>query len=151
MIGELLRFESRRRQFTSHLIELRRQHPALRRREFFRGYGPDGSQRPDVIWHGVEPLEPDFSHHIKTLALTLNGSQTGRGPDRDFYMAFNAWECPLPFKVPPAPQGRPWRRVVDTSLESPQDIVVEGEGPIVPALRDYRVGSFSLVVLISEP
>jgi len=133
------------------MIALRQRHPALRRRRFLEGRGRRNDQPPDVRWHGVELARPDFSSQSRSLALVLDGRRTGREPDQDFFMAFNAWECPLPFKVPPAPQGRPWRRVVDTSLESPQDILAEGEGPVVPALRDYRVGPFSLVVLISEP
>ena len=36
-------------------------------------------------------------------------------------MAFNAWKEPLAFALPPPPQGRRWRRVVDTALASPLD------------------------------
>src|SRR5262249_16997956 len=115
------------------------------------GRGRRNDQPNDVRWHGVELARPDFSSQSRSLALVLDGRRTGREPDQDFYVAFNAWESPLLFKVPPPPQGRPWRRVVDTSLESPEDILPEGEGPVMPALRAYPVGPFSLVVLISEP
>src|SRR5262249_50582791 len=64
--------------FTRQLIALRKRHPALRRREFFRGGGPNGDMEPDVIWHGVEPHAPDFSPGSRTLAMALDGSQTGR-------------------------------------------------------------------------
>ena len=137
--------------FVREMIALRFRHPALRRRRFLEGRGPRAAHQPDVRWHGVEPGKPDFSAFSHSLALTLDGRLTGREPDQDIYMAFNAWERPLLFRVPPAPGGRPWRRVVDTSLPSPDDIVAEESAPVVPAMRGYRVGPFAVVVLISEP
>ena len=83
--------------------------------------------------------------------MTLDGRRTGWESDRDFYVAFNAWERPLTFTVPPAPSGGIWRRVVDTSLPSPQDILPGLTGPEVAAWRGYRVGPFSLVVFASDP
>jgi glycogen operon protein len=136
--------------FTREMIALRKRHPALRRRHFFEGRGSRGYHPPDVAWHGVEPHEPDFSYHSRSLALTLNGRQTGREPDCDFYVALNAWEGPLTFTVPPSPNGHTWRRVVDTSLSSPDDIITEGAGPVVAAFQGYRVAPFTLVVLITE-
>ena len=137
--------------FVRALIALRRRHPALRRRRFLQGRGPRGAHLPDVRWHGVEPGRPDFSPFSHALALALDGRQTGREPDQDLYMAFNSWKDALTFRIPPAPNGRPWRRVVDTSLPSPEDIVAEDTGPEVVPLRGYRVGPFSVVVLIAEP
>jgi isoamylase len=136
--------------FTRMLIALRKRHPALRRRTFFRGAGPDASREPDIYWHGVEPWAPDFSAGSRTLAFSLDGSQTGREPDRDFYIACNAWEGPLPFRTPPSPSGKPWRRTIDTALPSPMDIVGLDEGPVTPAGSTYQVKGHSLVVLIGE-
>jgi isoamylase len=128
--------------FTREAIALRRRHPALRRRKFL--------EAGDVTWHGTQPLKPDFSAKSRVLALTLDGSRTGRDTDSDFYMAFNAWGEPLPFVIPPSLQGKCWRRVIDTALASPLDIVAEEQAPEVPAGTKYAVAGFSLVVLISE-
>jgi glycogen operon protein len=128
--------------FVREMIALRKRHPALRRRRFLRG--------SDVIWHGVIPFKPDFSAWSRSLALVLVGRSTGREPDRDIYMAFNAWVEPLSFRIPPAPQGRPWRRAVDTAQASPLDIVGLDEGPRVTAGSTYPVAPFSTVVLIAE-
>lgn len=136
--------------FTRMMIALRRRHPALRRRWFFRGSGPEGTHRPDIIWHGVEPYHPDFSYPSRTLAFCLDGTQTGRAEDCDFYIACNAWKEPLLFGIPDSPTGRTWRRVIDTALPSPQDIVEDHAGPRVPAGSRYEVTAHSLVVLISE-
>jgi len=136
--------------FTRLLLAMRQRHPALRRRTFFRGSGPDGSLRPDVIWHGVEPHQPDFSPGSRTLAFTLDGSLTGREPDRDFYVACNAWRDAIAFRIPPSPSGRPWRRAIDTALPSPLDIVGLDEGLRVPVLSVYPVAPHSLIVLVAE-
>ncbi|MCI0455687.1 MAG: glycogen debranching protein GlgX [Gemmataceae bacterium] len=136
--------------FTRMLIALRKRHAAFRRRNFFRGSGPKDQWAPDIIWHGVEPFEPDFAPGSRTLALTLDGSQTGREPDQDFYLACNAWEEALTFRIPPAPSGRPWRRLIDTARPAPDDICEEGDGPRVPAQTRYPVAAHSMVVLISE-
>jgi isoamylase len=132
------------------LIQFRRQHPALRRRNFFHGRGPQSALRPDIIWHGVEPNQPDFSSRSRALAFTIDGSLTGREPDCDFYVALNAWREPLPFRIPPSPSRRPWRRVVDTAQPSPRDIVRPEEGPVVTPGSVYAAASYSVVVLVSE-
>jgi isoamylase len=136
--------------FTRMLIALRKRHPALRRRDFFQGAGPAGTERPDIRWHGIEPGKPDFSAMSRTLAWCLDGALTGREPDRDFYVACNAWREPLGFGIPDAPNGRPWRRVIDTALASPQDIVEMDAGPAVAAHSSYRVAPYALLVLIAE-
>jgi glycogen operon protein len=137
-------------QFAREMIALRKRHPALRRRRFFRGAGSENDLAPDVIWHGVQEHLPDFSFYSRTLAFVLDGQMTGREPDRDFYVAMNAWEESLAFEIPASPSGRPWRRAVDTALASPLDIVGLDEGPLVPGGGVYPVAPFSLVVLISE-
>src|SRR5262249_19146964 len=119
--------------FVHMLIALRKRHPALRRRAFFRGQGPHGDLRPDIVWPGTMPLKPDSSEGSRTLAFSLDGTQTGREPDRDFYVACNGWRETLPFVVPAAPNGRGWRRTIDTSLLSPLDIFGLDEGPPVAA------------------
>jgi len=144
-------FQQDFRRFARLMIDLRRRHPALRRPGFFRGAGPKGNLEPDIVWHGVRPFQPDFSPTSRTLAYSLDGRHTLGLPDRDFYVACNAWREKLDFVVPPAPSGRTWRRVVDTFLASPADIVELDEGPIIPFHSAYPVGPHSLVVLISQP
>jgi len=136
--------------FTRMLIALRRRHPALRRRTFFKGKKEERDTRADIVWHGVMPGKPDFSASSRTLAFCLDGKHTGREPDRDFYIACNAWHEPLTFDIPLAPNGRAWRRGVDTALPSPLDILELDEGPLVPARAAYRMMPHSMVVLISE-
>jgi isoamylase len=136
--------------FTTMLIALRKRHPALRRRAFLRGSGVNNDLRADILWHGVEPFNPDFSAGSRTLAYSLDGTQTEREPDRDFYVACNAWIDPIAFRIPRAPNGKHWRRAIDTSLTSPSDIQSDNEGLIVDADALYEVADHSMIVLISE-
>ncbi|HWE40613.1 MAG TPA: isoamylase [Isosphaeraceae bacterium] len=136
--------------FCKQLIALRLRHPVLRRRTFLTG-GADGLP-PDIVWHGVEPVRPDFSHKSHSLALALDGRRCDRPGviDRDLYMVFNAYWRPLNFRIPSSPSGRPWRRTVDTALASPDDAVGLDEGPLIPVGHDYRVEARSTIILVSE-
>jgi glycogen operon protein len=136
--------------FTREMIVLRKRHPALRRGQFFRGTGLKGDCEPDVLWYGMELDSSPFTGYSRSLAMVLDGSQTEREPDRDFYVVCNAWREPLGFHVPASPSQRPWRRAVDTALASPLDIVETDDGPRVPFGATYLVAPFSIVVLISE-
>ena len=49
-----------------------------------------------------------------------------------FHTIFNAYWEPLTFELPPAPNGECWRRCIDTSLDSPDDIRRWDEAPCVP-------------------
>jgi glycogen operon protein len=134
--------------FAREMIWLRKRHPALRRRGFLRGEKP--GRRADITWHGLEPGKPDFAPTSRVIAYTLDGTLTGRERDLDFYVAINGGREPAPFTVPPAPNGRPWRRVVDTALAPPLDIVAEDEGPVVPVGATYTLPPLAMAVLISE-
>ena len=91
----------------------------------------------DISWHGVELDEPDWNDHSHSIALEV------RGPSGTFFVILNAWKEPLDFELP---QGQAWRRLLDTSLQSPQDIQ-----PFLDAERidqnEYRVTEHSVVVL----
>lgn len=137
--------------FTKQLIALRKRHPALRRRRHFHGPGPHGDMAPDIIWHGVEPFNPDFTAGSRVLAYSLDGALTGREPDRDFYVACNGWIDPLRFRIPPSPSGRGWRRVIDTAQPSPFDFLPEDLGPFIPVGSRFNVAAHSMLVLIAGP
>jgi glycogen operon protein len=135
--------------FVRELIALRRRHPALRRPVFFRGPSLTPGAGPDITWHGTEPGKPDFSAASRTLAFALDGRLSGSEPDCDFYVACNSWKEALPFRVPLSPSGRRWRRLIDTALPSPQDIVPEDAAPEVAPGTVYSVAGHALVVLLS--
>ena len=110
----------------------------------------------DIIWHGQEVRFPDWSSGSQVIAFSLDGRFNGReidpdyAVDSDFYVAINGSQEPVPLCIPQSPTKRRWRRVVDTALASPLDIVAEEEGPHVADGSRYIVAPSSLIVLISE-
>ncbi len=64
--------------------------------------------------------------YAKSLGVLLNGaSLTERDrhgrlvADTSFYLALNAWDQPLAFRLPDKRWGGPWQTVVDTSDARP--------------------------------
>jgi isoamylase len=98
-----------------------------------------------VTWHGTRLGQPDWADDSHSLAFTVSMSQ-----ERLFYLILNSYWEPLEFELPPLPQpsGTGWLRVVDTWLDSPNDIRLPDEAPPVSGLT-YRVQPRSLVVLIA--
>lgn len=136
--------------FVHRMIALRKAHPVFRRQSFF--VGSESGLPPEILWHGQEPVRPDFSAASRELAFALDGRRCDRPGvvDRDFYVAMNAGDRALEFKIPASPSGRPWRRVVDTALESPDDFLDPDRRPEVPVLHSYRVAEHSLIILASD-
>jgi glycogen operon protein len=99
-------------------------------------------RQANVIWHGVRLHQPDWgpsSHSIAFTAAAAGGC----------FLILNAYWEPLDFELPPLPGTRePWRRWIDTSLESPCDIVDWEQAPLVTGTT-YRAGPRSVVVLLA--
>jgi glycogen operon protein len=94
-------------------------------------------------WHGVKLNEPDWSDHSHSVALSAALKREGLF----VYFIFSAYWEPLSFRLPPVNGGgHPWCRWIDTSLDSPNDIVEWQSASIVPG-RVYCVGPRSVVVL----
>ncbi len=112
--------------FVRALIQFRKRHSALRRRTFLRGTVLDRTGLPaDATWHGAMSDAPDFGHESHAIGLMLDGKQTGREDDCDFFMFFNASDVELNVQLPNSPNGGAWRTVIDTGLPSPEDFADE--------------------------
>jgi isoamylase len=106
--------------FVRELIALRRRHPSLRRRHFLTGRPSPGQTLPDVAWHGEHLNEPRWSDpDARLLAFTLGGEEHGEPP---LHVVLNMDDSARLVALPEL-NGRSWRRIVDTALESPKDIV----------------------------
>jgi glycogen operon protein len=97
-------------------------------------------------WHGVKLRQPDWSQQSRSLAFSAEVPEE----NLSFYMIFNAYWKPLEFELPVVQQvaNHPWRRWIDTSLESPHDIQ---DWPAAPVVTEgwYLAGPRSVVVLIA--
>lgn len=122
--------------FFQHMIAFRKAHPSLCRSRFWRD---------DVCWHGPSP-QVDQSAASHTLAFFLRGESQ---QDTDLYVMINTGPRDVNFAVN---EGSPqtWHLAVDTSLESPDDIVEPGCEP-PRADVDYLVKARSVVVLLRKP
>jgi isoamylase len=119
--------------FFRMMIAFRRAHPSLSRSRFWR---------EDVRWYGVGPV-PDLAYHSRSLAVCLHGASQG---DTDLYIMINAYWEPLTFVIQEEHRDQ-WRRVVDTSRDSPHDILEPGDEQSVEA-STYAVAARSIVVLM---
>jgi isoamylase len=98
------------------------------------------------VWHGVKLNQPDWSENSYSIALQLEVEDHGLL----FYTILNAYWESLDFELPPMddPSFGPWRRWIDTSLDSPDDIT-EWEHSFPLSRSFYRAGARSTVVLIA--
>jgi glycogen operon protein len=116
--------------FFQHMIAFRKAHPSLCRSRFWRD---------DVCWYGMGS-QVDQSPQSQTLAFHLRGASQN---DTDVYVMVNAGPNDTIFRV--QHEGS-WKRVVDTSLASPEDIGEPGHETRIAGL-EYLVKGRSVVVL----
>jgi glycogen operon protein len=100
----------------------------------------------DITWHGVELDRPDWGAFSHSIAFTAKATA-----DRvSFHAIVNAYWEPLEFALPPISDGgrHPWRRWIDTFLESPDDIIEWERAPVARG-HTYRAEPRSVVVLFA--
>ena len=115
-------------------------------------------RQAQVQWHGVKLNQPDWGYDSHALAFSLRGFR-GR---LIFHFMMNAYWEALDFELPPAEAPSPnasqdadraekdeawWRRWIDTSLDSPDDICSWIDAPAVRG-STYRVQPRSIAVLV---
>jgi glycogen operon protein len=103
-------------------------------------------RQADIDWHGVKVGQPDWGDHSHTIAFTVQQ----RGSRFVMHCILNAYWEALEFELPAADaSGTPWRRWIDTALESPHDIESLNEASI-HAGQTYRVEPRATVVLVAN-
>src|SRR5262249_37073267 len=98
-------------------------------------------------WHGIKLNQPDWHSSSRSLAF----SAEFRRAQLDFYLILNAYWEPLDFELPAlgTVDGHPWRRWIDTALDTPHDIVPWQTASPVPGCT-YRAEARSVVVLFVD-
>ena len=121
--------------FFQRMIAFRKAHRSISRAHFWRD---------DIAWYGVEH-DVDLSSESRCLAYCLHGASQG---DADLYVMINGGFAPARFGIHEGSPGV-WRRVIDTSRTSPDDIIdPEQQQPVNDAHWD--VGPHSVVVLTRQ-
>lgn len=99
-----------------------------------------------IKWHGVKINQPDWGQDSHGIAVTLIDP---RHTKFKHFMINAFWES-LEFELPPLPVENEWRRLIDTSLPSPFDIVDPQDAPSLEQTT-FRVLPRSIVALFSAP
>jgi glycogen operon protein len=142
--------------FTQELIQLRQNHPSLRRRKWFIGkeVGEDGIN--DIAWFTPDgnPMkghnwEKDFA---RSIGIYFHGEGIqSKGPmgedilDNHFFIIFNAHYEALDYKLPKEEYGKSWKKVLDTATG---EIAKDGFG-LLTASEGLEVAGRSVTVLKS--
>jgi isoamylase len=116
--------------FTARLCRLRQQHPAFRRRQFFRGTPALGTDRDDLDWYrpdgGLMTSEDWGASYAMAVTMALSGAAGDDAPTDDpFLVMFNAWWEPLDFSVPESLRSRDWQITVDTADPAAVDRAID--------------------------
>ena len=141
-------------EFTSRLIQLRKEHPNLHRRKFFQDRVIRGSVVRDIAWYNNDGGEFSDEHWntdwARSLAVLLNGKtlaisdEEGRPiVDDSFLILVNAASHGVEFVLPDSPSGTAWIHVLNTeNIEDPFAAADVGERVIVGgrSLRVFRDG-----------
>jgi glycogen operon protein len=101
----------------------------------------------NVAWHGVKLNQPDWGENSHSIAFNVEL----KGEKLLFHVIMNAYWESLDFELPQVHSLRenPWRRWIDTALDSPHDILELERAESVPGYA-YRAESRSVVMLFTE-
>ncbi|HEY2811234.1 MAG TPA: isoamylase [Rhabdochlamydiaceae bacterium] len=115
------------------VILFRKQHALFQRKKFLAA--------KDIDWHSQKPLHPNWQEDSRFIAYTLKDHVS----KEHIYIAFNAHFQSTLIALPDPPQNKKWRRIIDTSLESPHDFI---ENPLAhPAFPPtYEMPAYSAFV-----
>jgi len=129
--------------FTREIIAFRKRHPCLMQPRFLTGMKKEGT---DITWHGLhlhQPLWGDPAGQI--LAFTLTELSPGEG---HLHIMLNMGKEEQQLQLPLVPEHS-WHLAIDTSLESPNDILTMPEQPAM-AESSYHIQSHSIAVFESR-
>jgi glycogen operon protein len=127
----------------------------LNARRLLRDLEPEGQSvslnqllcETNIAWHGIKLGQPDWSGSSHSIAFTVEVRR-----ERLFlHVIVNAYWEPLDFDLPRVDQTgeKPWRRWIDTALNSPNDILQwTAAEPVL--WHAYRVEPHSVVMLFAQ-
>jgi isoamylase len=95
-----------------------------------------------IAWHGVRLWRPDWRSESHSLAFGADMPRAGL----KIHMIMNAYRELLEFELPQLKDNQSWRRWIDTSLVSPDDITPWQAAPAF-AGKTYPANAHSVVVL----
>jgi isoamylase len=123
--------------FTQELIALRKRHPSLRRTRFLNGHSE--GRRAEIQWYGESLAPPAWTDaDARVLCFTLPGVAPA---EPALHVIINMAATARVFPLPDA-AARHWRRIADTTLVAPDDVVPAG----VAVDGHYRLGPHGIAI-----
>ena len=140
--------------FVRRLVDLRKDHPVLRRARFLHGHHQSGDGLGDIAWYapdGQEMTPERWQDNLaRCIGICLNGRAGGdRNPhgtsleDDVFLVLMNAHHDTVPFVLPSLSNVGGWHRVLDTG-----EPASSGNGTSPPG-QIYDLPGRALVVLLA--
>lgn len=105
-------------EYTRKLIAFRKEHPVIRKDDYFTGYNSSGY--PELSWHSETPWQFNRSEPFLAFAFMYSEPAADFGTEDDcfIYCAYNShWEEHT-FELPVIPEGMKWAVALDSSDES---------------------------------
>jgi glycogen operon protein len=124
--------------FTRGMIAFRRAHSVLRRENFYTD--------EDIKWFAPNGGPPHWADPWQKSFACLILGQT----EPDLFLLFNADSRSVDFYLPVLPAGKIWRRAVDTSLASPDDLSDSGKEPSLEGQFGLRLEARSSAILLTD-
>ncbi len=124
--------------FTRGMIAFRRDHPVLRRENFYTD--------ADIKWFAPDGAAPDWADQRQKSFACLILGQT----EPDLFLLFNADSRSVDFSIPALPAGKIWRLAVDTSRAAPDDFFETGKRPSFQGEAGFRLEPRSSAILLMD-
>lgn len=116
--------------------------------EFFQEnfYWLDREDKEDtqITFHGTKLFQPDWSEHSHALAFTLYNARY----KKTLHIMINAYWESLEFELPQK-DIKKWKRIIDTSLHSPEDFYFPKKAPSI-GQSSYSLPPRSVAVTFSK-
>lgn len=138
-------------EFTRQVIDVRKKHPVMHKRRYFKGRKIFGSEIRDVRWLNTDgnrmTAEEWSAEHTRCMGMLLNGqlmdevNEKGEKIRDDILMLIvNSYWEPVPFTLPHEDVGLTWELMIDTAKND-----VNGKGEEITDI--YEIEGRSLVLL----
>ncbi len=139
--------------FTEALIEFRRNHSVVRRKQFLNGSLGEFGSLPDVLWCGPDGSVIDWNSQQSSLQYMLAASEEDEcdHAPRHLLMCLHAGYHSQAFCLPMEAKGIEWSLFIDTAGVPPDDIFPEFDGPVLENDRCFELPSKSLRCYVSAP
>jgi len=118
--------------FTQALIAFRKQHVAVRSKQYLTGKPTGKRGLPDISWFGSSGTSVDWNSDelpVVCLLSAANNDEEGQDADHALLLFVNPTRKSCKFILPPVSKGMTWQLFIDTNAKPPLDVYPDLDGP----------------------